>query len=328
MADIARLAGASISTVSRALNGSPLIPEATRQRIIDIAQACNYQINAGAANLRKRDIQTIGVAILGDRQQPISDPFILHILGAVADALDERGRNLLLTRLDASKLGWVSAMYHGGQVAGMIVIGQATLHRQLNALADQGIPMAVWGASLPGAHYGVVGGDNRAGGHQATQHLLAQGCRRIAFFGDTEHPEANQRHQGYLKAHKEAGLAPDPQLFQPYLFGGERIQAAVDGWLAAGSMPDGVFAASDMTAIAVLAALKARGLDVPAQVKVVGYDDSAVAAHVHPPLTTVRQDTATAGQELVKLVCEAIEGLAVRRVVLPAELVLRQSSGA
>ena len=109
MADIARLAGVSASTVSRALSGSPLIPEATRDRIVELARSLNYRVNVGAASLRKQDVKTVGVVILGDSMQAISDPFLLSILGTVADALDERGMSLLLTRLKEGQIDELSA---------------------------------------------------------------------------------------------------------------------------------------------------------------------------------------------------------------------------
>ena len=326
MADIARMAGVSLSTVSRSLSGSPLIPETTRQRITELARSLNYQVNIGAANLRKRDIQTVGVVILGDSMQTISDPFILNILGAVADALDERGMSLLLTRLNPQRQDQMAAMFDSGQVAGLIVIGQLTWHDYLNELARRGVPMAVWGACLPDAYYPVVGGDNATGGYLATQHLLQQGARRIAFFGDISHPEAALRHQGYLRALLEAGLEPDLRLHQSFLFGDRRIRQVIDMWLDQGLDFDAIFASADIAAISLIGALNERGLEVPHRVRVVGYDDIALSAYLHPSLTSIRQPTAVAGRALVELLFEAIAGLPRRSVMLPAELVVRDSS--
>lgn len=326
MTDLARMAGVSPSTVSRALSGSPLIPEATRDRIRELARSLHYQVNYGAANLRKRGVQTVGVVVLGDSMQAISDPFILSMVGAVADALDARGMQVLLARLSAQRQSSLAAMYDSGQVAGLIVIGQLTKHQYLNELARRGVPMAVWGALLPDALYSQVGGDNALGGYLATQHLLRQGCKRIAFFGDTTHPEAGLRHAGYVRALQEAGLAPDERLYQPFLFGDSRIRHSIDHWLDLGEPFDGVFACSDMTAVSLVSNLRDRGIEVPAQVKVVGYDDIPLSAHLHPSLTTVRQPTDQAGQALAELLFESVQGLPRRSVVLPTELVVRESS--
>ncbi len=328
MADIARMAGVSASTVSRALSGSELIPQATRERISELARSLNYKVNVGAANLRKRDTPTVGVVVLGDSLQTISDPFILNLVGAVGDALDERDRSLLLARLSTSRRGRMSAMVDSGQVAGLLVLGQLTWHEHLNELARRGVPMAVWGAHLPDAHYPVVGSDNDMGGYLATRHLLAQGCRRIAFFGDITHPEVKLRHAGHVRALREAGLRPDPRLHQSFLFGDSRLREVIDGWLDQRLAFDGIFAAADMAAISLMGALAERGIQVPQQVKVVGYDDIQLAAHVRPALTTVRQPTAEAGRTLVELLFEAIEGRPRRSVLLPTELIVRASSAA
>lgn len=326
MTDIARMAGVSASTVSRALSGSPLIPEATRTRISELARSLNYKVNVGAANLRKQDVQTIGVAFLGDSLQMISDPFLLSILGSVADALDERGMSLLLSRMHEEKRHLMAGMVHSGQVGGLIVIGQLTWHAYLNELARQGLPMAVWGANLTDALYPQVGSDNAMGGYLATRHLVDKGCRRIAFFGDTTHPEAGLRFAGYTRALAEAGLPLDPKLQQSFLFGDLRIREVIDGWLDQRLEFDGVFASSDVTAISIIGALNERGVQVPQQVRVVGYDDIALAEHVHPPLTTVRQPTLEAGRALVELLFEAMAGQPRRTVTLPTRLIERDSS--
>lgn len=326
MADIARLAGVSASTVSRALSGSPLIPEATRKRITELASSLNYRVNVGAANLRKRDVQTVGVVILGDSLQMISDPFLLSILGSVADTLDERGMSLLLTRLKDNRKHVLSDLVESGQVAGLIVIGQLTMHDHLNALTSNGFPMVVWGANLPDALYPVVGGDNAMGGYLATRHLIEHGCRRIAFFGDISHPEAGLRYQGYARALREAGIEQDPRLLQSFLFGDSRIRQVIDGWLDQNLSFDAIVASSDVTAISLMGSLRERGIAVPGQVRVVGYDDIALAEHVHPTLTTVRQPTTEAGRALVDLLFEALAGQPRRAIVLPAELIRRESS--
>lgn len=326
MADIARLAGVSASTVSRALSGSPLIPPATRERITGLANAMGYRVNVGAANLRKRGVQTIGVVILGDSMQMISDPFLLSILGAVADALDERNMSLLLTRLKADRQHVLSDLVDSGQVAGLIVIGQLTLHDYLNELTRNGFPMVVWGAPLADALYPVVGGDNAMGGYLATRHLVERGCRRIAFFGDISHPEAGQRYLGYTRALEEAGIEPVPSLVQSFLFGDLRIREVIDGWLNQAMVFDAIFASSDVTAISLMGALSERGISVPDGVRLVGYDDIALAEHVHPTLSTIRQPAGAAGRALVDLLFEALAGLPRRSIVLPASLIVRESS--
>ena len=326
MADIARMAGVSTSTVSRALNGSSLIPEPTRARIVELARSLNYTVNVGAANLRKKDVQTVALVHLGDSMQRMSDPFLLSMVGHVADALESRGMNLLLTRLNDDRIDQIPALVQGGQVAGLIVIGQLRWHGYLNELARLGIPLAVWGAVLPDALYPVVGSDNTLGGYLATKHLLELGAKSVAFVGDIQHPEGKQRHQGYVNALRECGLKEDPMLFHPLLFDEAGTKEAVGRWIDNRHPFDAVFAGSDIAALNVMAALASRGLEVPTQVKVVGYDDIPWAKHVHPPLTTVQQRTDDASQALVELLFESLEGHPRRSVVLDTQLVVRQST--
>ncbi|MCA1861937.1 MULTISPECIES: LacI family DNA-binding transcriptional regulator [Janthinobacterium] len=327
MADIARLAGVSTSTVSRALSGSSLVNEETRARVIALARSLKYSINIGAQNLRLKQNRTVGVVVPYDAatRQHLSDPFFLSMLGSLADALTEQGFDMLISRVDAETLDAAAQSFDSGRVIGIILIGQWRHHEQLNQLAARQVPIVVWGAQLPQQLYCTVGGDNIAGGRLATEHLLAAGRRRIAFFGDAKLPEVAQRHQGYAQALAAQGLAPDPQLYVAGSFlpqgGATDVQELLDRQLPF----DAIFACSDLLAMSAISALRARGVAVPEQVAVVGYDDIELAAYFHPPLTTVRQPIRAAGRALVASLLALVDGAPAPSQQLPTELIIRAS---
>lgn len=330
MADLARIAGVSVSTVSRALSDSPLINAETRERIHALARQLNYSINVGAQNLRLKQNRTVAVIVPYDPEtrQHLSDPFFLSLIGSLADALTERGHDMLLTRIDANRLDQAAQVWQTGRASGIVLVGQWHHHDQLNALADAGLPFVVWGARLPGQRYATVGGDNVEGGRLATAHLLAQGARRVLFFGDTALPEIGQRCEGWRAAHKALRRTPDAAACRPVPFVTEAIEREVERLLREGPAFDAVFAASDLMAMTVISTLRRLGRSVPGDVRVVGYDDIALAAHFLPPLSTVRQPIEAAGTQLVESLLAQLAGGPRESVLLPTELVLRQSSGA
>ena len=174
--------------------------------------------------------------------------------------------------------------------------------------------------SAPGAWAQVDGADFNAGDYLATwiAHVALCAC---APAGGIEAEIAWYPDFAALKAD-----TPDPRLHQSFLFGDRRIRQVIDMWLDQGLDLDAIFASADIAAISLIGALNERGLGVPSQVRVVGYDDIALSAYLHPSLTSIRQPTAIAGRALVELLFEAIAGLPRRSVMLPAELVVRDSS--
>jgi DNA-binding LacI/PurR family transcriptional regulator len=174
----------------------------------------------------------------------------------------------------------------------------------------------------------TVGSDNVAGGFLATEHLLLNQRRRIAFFGDTQLPEVADRFQGYQKALQQYQIPFDPDLVLPALFTEEGGRAAVAELLARDVHFDALFACSDLLAMTAINSFRERGLITPQDVAVVGYDDIELARYFHPPLSTIRQPLVAAGGALVSTVLAMAEGQILPPVLLATELVVRQSSAA
>jgi DNA-binding LacI/PurR family transcriptional regulator len=330
MADIARMAGVSVSTVSRALNGSTLVNAETRERVAQLARSLNYAIDLRAQSLRLQKNQTIAVVIPFDSvsRQHISDPFFLAIVGSLADALTDRGYDMLLSRVDAEHLDSAAQLYDAGKAVGLVIIGQWRHHDQLNQLAARQVPVVVWGGELPQQLYCSVGGDNVHGGAEATSHLLKLGRKRIVFLGDPQLPEVWLRREGYHHALNAAGIAPDAALEINVPFEVGEARAAMDRLCASKVKFDGVVACSDLLALQAIRAVRDVGRSVPKDVAVVGYDDMPLAAYCDPPLTTVHQPVADAGHALVDSLLLLMKGERAVPRTLPVGLVVRASAPA
>jgi DNA-binding LacI/PurR family transcriptional regulator len=328
MEDIAKLAGVSISTVSRALNQSNLVNPETRDRIEKLARSLKYSVNIGASNLRSQRNRTVAVVLPFDAttRQGVSDPFFVSLMGSLADALSARGYDMLVSRVDAERLLLAGDITASGRAIGVIMIGQWRHHDQINELAAHRSPIVVWGAHLQQQLYCTIGGDNLTGGALATEHLVAQGRRRIAFFGDVELPEVGQRFEGYRQVLTKHRLPVDDDLVRLTPFVEGSASAALQAMRRKKSRFDAIFAASDLLAMEAISTLRDHGTSVPDDVAVVGYDDIMMARYYHPSLTTIRQPVVNGGDALVEALLGLVEGKRPKSQMLPTELIVRESS--
>lgn len=327
--DLARLAGVSISTASRALNDSPAINKQTKQTIWRLAREHNYPFR------RYMPAGPIGadatIAIVAPRSQgenKLGDPFFLELLSGLAEAATERNCDLLVSHVAPKTFEDLSMVMSTSRADGVVFLGQSTLHASFNRLIETESRFVVWGAQLPDQSYCSVGSDNLAGARRATAHLLRLGRKRIVFLGDSDDPEPMQRHRGYLDALADAKIEADPALVVPAHFEVESSEAAVDALLRRGVAFDGVVAASDLIALGAIRSLQHAGRDVPRDVSVIGFDNVRVARYASPAISTIAQDTTKAGRLLVsKLLDAGDDKLARRSERLPTDLIVRGSCG-
>lgn len=327
LADLARVAGVSTGTVSRALAGKSLVNVETRERIQTLARQHGFRPNQMASKLRSRRTGVIGVVIpLGhERSQHISDPFFLTLLGYLADELTEGGYDLMLSRaLPDGTSDWLDRITGSGMVDGVIVIGQSDQYDLIEAASRTFRPMVVWGQYRPGQNHCVVGTDNAAGGRIAVEHLVSCGATSLAFLGDTTGIEIADRLRGASDAayaaavpirHIRIPLASDAM--------GPELEAAM---LEQCSGIDGVVAASDLVAMAALRCLHQNGKRVPEDVQIVGFDDLPLASQTSPPLTTIRQEIAAGARAMVTRLRALVEKEPAVSLVMPPVLVTREST--
>jgi DNA-binding LacI/PurR family transcriptional regulator len=343
LADIAAAAGVSIATVSRVLADHPAITLETKTRVLAIAEAQGYAIDAGSKKPRKtrvrRPRQTGSICVVMPvaltAGSPLANTFELNLLGGIGAAMRDFGVDFSVSSQapvdDLSLIRFMAEQpYHG-----VIFVGQSQFHAGLNSLAGGPRPFVVWGVDAPDQKYCSIGSDNFEGGLRATRHLLELGRRRIAFVGQaapitsaqTGLSQLAERVAGFKAAHSAMGLPPGNIVMRPHGPGPKAGNDAVEELLEHGIAFDGVVASSDYIAVGAIEALLRHGLAVPGDVSVIGYDDSEIAGLVRPRLTSVGQDPILAGDLLVSKLLRLMAGHPVKSERLPTEISIRESCG-
>lgn len=325
--ELAKLAGVSAGTVSRALAGKALVNAETRERIQAIAREHGFRPNQMASKLRTRRTGVIGVVIpLGhERSQHISDPFFMTLLGHLADGLTENGFDLMLSRVVPDSGDWLDRIADSGMLEGVLLIGQSNQFDAIERVAESYRPLVVWGEHREGQRHCAVGSDNRTGGRLAAQHMIDRGCRRLVYFGDVQPPEISERFRGANEAAHAAGL-PDIEIVATPFAAAEVQDNIAERILRMPNGTDGIIAASDVIAMTTLRALADNRMAVPGQVAVIGFDDLSLATQTVPRLTTIRQDLQRGAQAMVAALFERIKGVDTPSLVMQPELIVRDSA--
>jgi DNA-binding LacI/PurR family transcriptional regulator len=330
--DIAYLAGVSQPTVSRALRGSATVNEATRQRILAIANELNYKVDKHASSLRRQQSYTLALLFFEDPtlDDSLINPFFLSMLGSLTRACGAKGYDLIVSFQEQSS-NWHAEFEDSKKADGIILLGYGDYveySTRLDQLVGQGTHFVRWGAVQAGQPGISIGCDNQQGGADLTRHLLDRGCRRIGFLGNaSEHyPEFLQRHRGYTETLASAGLEADPSLQADALTTERSGYEAARTLLSKTRDFDGLFCASDLIAIGAMRALQEQSISIPAQVAVAGFDDIPAASFTNPSLTTVQQNTKAAAMLLVDTLLALIHDEPVESRMIAAPLVIRQST--
>jgi DNA-binding LacI/PurR family transcriptional regulator len=328
IADIARIAGVSKSTVSRALNDSPLIGAETKERIRELARQHRFQMNDPARRLSLRQSHVVALVTYEYKSENwMRDAFMLEMMSGISAGLHADGYDLLLIQVSRNDLDWVDRYLESGRVDGFILMAASCTQRLIEVLAERKAPLVIWGLPPRKHDFSTVSGDSFSGGKLATEHLLASGRSRIGFIGGTaKETEVQDRYRGYEAALQAAGQAVDPALVAYGDYSPASGAAAMRALMEAAPDLDGVFVNSDLMAIAAMDEIRAQGRRVPDDIGVVGYDDVSDAAHSNPPLTTIRQNAPLAGRLLAENLVQHLRTGAVTNASIPAELVVRKSS--
>lgn len=324
--DIAAICGVSKSTVSRALNDSPLVAETTKDRIKAVARAHEFLPNIPARRLSTRSSKTIAfVTHPFHKGYSVADLFGMEIMGGISHGLAEYGYDLLLVHVDPRDTQWAAQYLRTGRVDGFILMTSVRKRHHVDQLLGMGAPFIAWGHG--NGRYCSVVGDDRRGGRLATEHLISTGRSRVSFIGGPRvEPEVQDRYRGYAEVMLATGLQIDPDLTAYGDYSDVSGAAAMEEILGRGRAVDAVFVNSDLMAIAAMGVLKSRGIRIPDDVAVVGYDDLSIAAYPAPPLTTVGQTVPLAGRFLARDLIAYLENGVITETLVPVELVRRAST--
>lgn len=340
---VARLAGVSRATVSRALNGSSFVSEKTKNRIFAVIESLNYEPGVGvqgAAGYRSHlialalfsDVHGLNFSQLGQSQ----NYFYLEVLKDIECAASKASYDFFLpsrpyATLDSSgdpQTNYIRAL-QAKRVEGVIAIAISLTDPRMQALSHSSIPTVFLDSIFQGPHATYVKSDYMDGARQATEYLLQLGHRRIAFFSaDPLSLTGTERLLGYQQVLARAGLIIDSTLVRQSGWGSNDAYEAMLTLLEERHDFTAIFAASDMMALGILRALRKHNLRVPADISVIGFDDINLSQDADPPLTTIRQDKQVLGQEAISRLVQLIEGNEVPPpLVAPTQLVVRASTG-
>lgn len=322
--DVARVAGVSYSTVSRALNDSPRVSRETKESIQRIAADMGYLPSAVARSLVTRRTNMIGIVVT-----TITDLFFAELVHAIEEkALDHR-YSVILTNsrgMPERELQAIQALRQR-RVDGIILVSGCSTETDICSEPGMDVPLVV----INNIHQDHVGHsvevDNLGGGMAATEHLLGLGHRRVAHIaGPPEEWDGVERLTGYVRALETHGIPMDPSLIAR---GGSQPVHGIDAMqqlLSLAERPTAVFCYCDATAMGAMRYVRACGLRVPQDLSIVGFDDIDLAPFFEPPLTTVAQPIQAMGEKAVEMILALRDGEPVEDCVLPSQLVVREST--
>ncbi|UCG24872.1 MAG: LacI family DNA-binding transcriptional regulator [Chloroflexota bacterium] len=332
--EVAREAGVSRTTVSLVLNDAPGsgIPESTRRRVLQAANRLNYYPNATGRRLVSGRTFTLAFVLHQNPERAAADLFLPEVLHGLGDSVRPANYHVLFHPVDPEddEDGY-AYLIHEGHVDGIILSGPQLEETEALELHRQRLPIVTNGR-LPGHSIPFVDADNYLGAQMATNHLISLDHRRIGLITNAPltYVSARERYRGYQDALLAADLIYDPELVELGFFTSESGYSAMNRLVDLADRPTAVFVASDVVAIGAMHAARARGLQIPQDMAIVGFDDVSIARFVEPQLSTVRLPAYELGWQVGQLALRLVnqDWPGERGHLMTPELVVRASCGA
>ncbi|MED5246136.1 MULTISPECIES: LacI family DNA-binding transcriptional regulator [Priestia] len=328
--DIARVAGVSVTTVSRALNGYSDVNEKTRQKIAAVARELNYSPNTLARGLVMQKSKTIGLLVSGISRESVKDNFTFEVLCGVNERASTLGYDLILfnTNTMMQREKTYTQLCRERRVDGAIIQGIKKEDLYLKEVVESDIPCVLVDIPVHSNSVGYVTTDNALGAKKAVEHLAGLGHQHIGMINGHEDAFVSQeRLNGYREALKECGLSFRSEWVVSGNFEEKKAEKAARELLNRHKEVTAIFCASDLMALGALKACKELGLDVPKDISIVGYDNIVLASYSSPNLTTVGQEVYQIGYEAADLLIEMLEGKETNMErYLDTKLIIREST--
>jgi LacI family transcriptional regulator len=322
---VAEKAEVSVNTASRAINNKPDISKETKKRILQIAKELGYIRNAAAVALRTKKTGTIGVVIADNR-----NPFYAEVLNGIEEAAREKNYHIILanTQRDYRKEEEAINLLLAKRVDGLLITPVQDRDDDIKNLIDTNIPFVIVGRDFKNIEVDAVYNDEVKGGFLATEYLIKKGHKRVALINGFLHKSpAKGRLEGYKKVLKKYGIPFDDALVTigdiDVKDGYERTKQLLEKNLDFTA----IFAYNDMMAFGAMQAVKEKGLRIPEDIGLVGYDDILFSSLISPSLSTIRLKKQELGAESVRLLLSRINGnrKKIKKVMLGVELQIRES---
>ena len=328
--EIGKLAGVSRATVSRVINNYPHIRPEIRERVEKVIAETGYHPNLIARSLASDRSNIIGLVILSAANAVFTDPYFPRLIQGITQNCNTHGLTLALFLFNTQEEERITlkTILSAGLLDGLIITADHKERSIAPLLTAADMPFVLLGRPLTPATISFVDVDNVAGAFMAVEHLIKLGHQRIGVIATALNTAGDDRLSGYYHALEANGIAIDPRLIAYADFSVEHGYIAMQKLLS--TRPDAVFVTSDTMALGALRALREADLRVPDDIALVGFDDLPPALQADPPLTTIRQPIQETGSIAVDTLTDVLKNGAEppRHIVLPTELVIRQSSGA
>ena len=333
--DVARESGVSIATVSYVLNNGPRkVDLNTKARVTASMERLKYYPNSLARALTNKRLHAIGVVFPHPYPSVFTDPYFISLMdGIVQEAARRRQNVLLYTGLEWNGEDSLPA-FRDRRVDGLILIAMLTDSTIVPSLREAGLSFVQINGQVPDAAVSNIDIDNSSAVRAVVAHLAGLGHTRIALLGGQPNsPSTLPRREGFLLGMAEHGLSADPALMRHGIYDRSWGRDGIKQLLALQSPPTAVFAGGDGIAEGVYETCRELGIRIPEDLSVVGFDDTPAAAHLSPPLTSVRQPLVRMGSAAAATLLDQLDAEAsvqppfVPQIVLPAELIVRSSTG-